>query len=91
MEVGNMLAADDKHYQVQQEIGDEVLMDFTVPDDFTPGGSIFLHSKGYYHAVVDKEGNSELAFIWSFLKPGRLSEYSYENYLRFQELLAEKD
>jgi hypothetical protein len=89
VDVAQLLAADDHHYLVQRETGNEALMEFAIPDSFHTSGSIFLHSKGYYHRVVSENGESEFAFIWPFLKPGRLSEYSYENYLKLRDLLAE--
>lgn len=90
-EVSDLLADDDHRYLIQKEFGDEAIMNFILPENSGPSASIFLHSKGYYHAVIDKDGKSELAFIWSFLKPGRLSEYSYENYYNLRELLSKKE
>lgn len=88
VDVTALLRDDDRRYLVQWNTGDEAMMHFTLPDYSDPPGSIFLHAKGYYHQVVGKSGQSNLAYMWSFLKPGRLSEYSYENYLEFQEFLA---
>jgi hypothetical protein len=56
------------------------IMEFTLPGNITSASTFFLHSKGYYHQVTEKNGQSEFAFIWDFLNPGRLSEWSYENY-----------
>ena len=80
MEVRDLLAADDDQYLVQEETGNEAIMEFTLPPNATASRSIFLHSKGYYHQVIEKNGNSKLAFIMTFLRPGRLSEWSYEQY-----------
>jgi hypothetical protein len=80
MEVKDLLAVDDDQYLVQEETGNEAIMEFTLPPNATASRSIFLHSKGYYHQVIEKNGNSRLAFIMTFLRPGRLSEWSYEQY-----------
>ena len=88
MDVTASLMEDDKRYIVQKQMGDKAFLNFVIPDNFSPSGSIFLHSKGYYHHIVGKSGKSELAFVWSFLKPGRLSEYSFECYLDLQDFLA---
>ena len=80
MDVSDLLKSDDRQYLIQKEIGEEAVMDFTLPDYFNPTVTIFRRT-----------GKSELAFVWSFLKPGRLSEYSYEMHLKLQELLAKNE
>ena len=89
--VTGLLAGDDHRYLVQQETGNQAVMVFSIPDTLRPPSSIFLHSKGYYHQMVNKNGGSELAFVWDFLKPGHLSEWSFESHSRLRNLLTTKE
>jgi hypothetical protein len=90
-DVTGLLAGDDRKYLVQRETGNEAIMEFKLPINMTSASTFFLHSKGYYHQAIERNGHSELAFIWDFLNPGRLSEWSYEKYSIFQNLITEKN
>ena len=81
----DVLKETDSQYYIQNKIGNEVTLEFRVPE-FTGGSrTVFLHSKGYYHIMRDQDGRPDRRALKTFTKPGHFPEYSREV---FDQLLA---
>jgi len=78
--VGNLLSSDDDRYLVQKSRGDETILDFTLPETIDGEFSIYLHSKGYYQQADENKSKPEVAFLKTFLEPGRFSVWSFREY-----------
>jgi hypothetical protein len=77
-DISGKIAVDDDVYLVQQETGDETILEFDLPSPATPAYTLFLHSKGYYHQSDHAKGQPDIAFLNTFKEPGRLSLWSWQ-------------
>lgn len=89
-DMSDLLLQDDDQYQVLSEAGQQVSIQFPVPQtDPAMKRSIFLHSKGHYEAIRNPEGTPDMTFLNSFRQPGRFIEFSNEQLRKLVE--AEKN
>lgn len=77
-DVKDLLLNDDNEYFIQPEIGNEVILTFTVPEISDINRTLILHSKGHYQILRDQEGKMNKKYLRSFRKPGRFSRFSEE-------------
>lgn len=77
-DVKELVSFDDNLYYIQPEIGDEVVMNFQIPDPEGGKQSLILHSKGYYQIIIDSKGEEQRRALLSFRKKGRMAEFSRE-------------
>jgi hypothetical protein len=80
----NLLSSDDDRYLVQNVTGDEVNLDFTLPDSIMPSFTLYLHSKGYYQQAGKHINEPDISFLETFRHPGRLSLWSSQKYLELK-------
>jgi hypothetical protein len=85
-DVKDNLAGDDDRYFTMPETGEQALLSFAVPAQ-EPGTerTVFLHSKGYYEVLRAPSGKADLATLYGFRKPGRLSAFSRERFEQLKE------
>jgi len=85
-EVSGLLKMSDDVYFVMDEIGDQALLKFTVPEGSqTQKRSVFLHSRGHYEVIRDPIGTPNLSYLKSFREPGSFGRFSKERFLEFNE------
>ena len=75
-DVKKLLESTDLFYYVQDEIGDNADMKFTIPPRIREEQSLFLHSRGYYKILLEGKGKQQVKYLLSFRKKGRFPEYS---------------
>ena len=75
-DVKSLLESSDDKYYVQPEIGDEVTMNFILPDMMTEKQSLYLHSQGYYIRKMDSKGEYYRKYLLAFRKKGKMVEFS---------------
>ncbi len=75
--------ADDKYY-VQNEVGNESVLTFNLPEWSGDSRTVILHTKGYYHIQRELQGKPDRQFLRSFRKPGRFPSYSREMFDHLQ-------
>ena len=90
MDIKSTLLKDDNEYYVQQDIGDEAILNFKVPDITDESQTVFLHSKGYYIILRDLEGKANKKVLKGFRKKGRFSEYSIEIFNEFRNSMEDR-
>lgn len=88
-DVRKSLTADDKKYFVMPNIGDEAILEYSVPHA-TDGlqRSVFLHSKGYYEVIRKPHGKPDVAHLKTFMQAGKFSDYSRELYLQTKQQVS---
>jgi hypothetical protein len=83
-DVTQLLEKEDKNYLIQPHIGNEVVIKYHVK---TPKNgekqSVFLKNRGYYEYIRDYKGLPNIAKLKAFREKGALSQYSKEEYTRF--------
>lgn len=90
VEVSPLLVDDDDSYYVQPEPGNRAALAFKAPPAATGlERTVVLHGKGYYEVPRDPQGPADIAFLSEFLQPGRLGEFSREEYLALLGKLEE--
>ncbi len=77
-DVKDLMAGSDTLYYIQPEIGDEVVMKFTIPEPADDMQTFILHSKGFYHIIMDLDTEEQLRYLLSFRKKGRFPAFSNE-------------
>jgi len=77
-DVMELMAMSDTLYYVQPEIGDEVNMNFELPEPVDASRSVILHSKGYYKILLESDAEQQTGYLLTFRKKGRFSEFSNE-------------
>jgi len=82
--VTDLLDKEDKNYLIQPSIGNQVIIKYHVasPQDGEKQ-SVFLKNRGYYKYIRDYKGMPNLAKLKTFREKGSLSQYSKEEYSRF--------
>ena len=75
-DVKKLLESKDLFYYVQDEIGDNADMKFSIPPRIREEQSLFLHSRGYYKILLDAKGKQQVKYLLSFRKKGRFPEFS---------------
>jgi hypothetical protein len=86
-DVRYLMADSDTLYYIQPEIGDAVTMNFSLPGKTDNEQTLILHSKGYYHIIMNLTGEEQVRYLLSFRKKGRFPAFSNELYQR--QLLSE--
>jgi hypothetical protein len=76
--VSDLLNQDDSKYYIQSETGNLAELSFSVPDCTDVERTVILHSKGYYHMILETKGLPHLAKLNTFRKPGKFPEFSRE-------------
>ncbi|MEP6792783.1 MAG: hypothetical protein ABJB16_00540 [Saprospiraceae bacterium] len=83
-EVSSEIASSDDKYLVQPEVGNEVIIDYSIPAPENSNiQSIFLHSKGYYEYIRDYRTEPNLLYLSSFSKKGSFARFSKDHYTEF--------
>lgn len=83
-DVTSLLSSEDKKYLVQPNPDNVVTVSYKAP--VLKKGmkrTIYLKNRGYYEYIRNYTGNPDFAKLKTFREPGRLSDYSEEEYLRF--------
>ncbi len=80
------LLLNDEHYYIQPEIGNEAMLNFSVPAMSGEERTIILHSKGYYQILQDPKGIARIRDLKEIRKSGNFNSYSNE---LMQSMLAE--
>jgi hypothetical protein len=80
IDVKDFLRCSDNSYFVLDEVGDEALLTFDVPELRDTGRTVFLHTRGYYKILMDQSGEPDKKTLRTFRKPNRLPEFSKEMY-----------
>ncbi len=78
IDVSSNLLSSDEFYYTQPDIGDEVILKFTLPKEEIHTQSLFLHSQGYYVRKMDSSGEYYRKYLLSFRKKGKMAEFSNE-------------
>ena len=82
--VTSLLEKEDKNYLVQPNIGNEVVVKYYVKSPKNgEKQSVFLKNRGYYQYIRDYKGIPNIAKLKTFREKGALSQYSKEEYTRF--------
>jgi hypothetical protein len=79
-DVAGLISSDDGQYLVQEKTGDYATLEFNLPTGIDPSFTLFLHSKGYYHQAEEGKGKPDVALLKTFLEPGKLSRWSYDEF-----------
>ncbi len=83
-EVSSLIAISDDKYLVQPQVGNEVIINYSMPAAENSNiQSIFLHSKGYYEYIRDYRTEPNLIYLSSFKKKGSFTRFSKEHYTQF--------
>lgn len=79
-----LLDKEDKNYLIQPSIGNEVTIKYHVASpEKGEKQSVFLKNRGYYTYLRDYKGIPNFAKLKTFREKGALSQYSKEEYSRF--------
>lgn len=83
------LLSDDEEYFVQEEIGDEAVLTFNVPEQ-APNTcrSLFLHGKGHYRILTDSENAKSMFYLARFKKPESFTRFARDGYLDLLEAIG---
>ncbi|MBN2828892.1 MAG: hypothetical protein JXR56_01075 [Candidatus Cloacimonetes bacterium] len=85
-DVARLLNTSDDEYFVMPEIGNQAIMTYAVPQQREGyNRSAFLHSRGHYEVIRNPSGKTDVSYLETFRKPGRLSVFSRERYLHMRE------
>ncbi len=83
-DVTQLLEKEDQNYLIQPNIGNEVVIKYHVKSPKTgEKQSVFLKNRGYYEYIRDYKGLPNIAKLKAFREKGALSQYSKEEYTRF--------
>ncbi len=83
-DISKNIAASDKLYLVQPDIGNEAFVKFNVPGSKESNRqSFFLHSKGYYEYIRNYQNKPDYIMLSSFKRKGSFTEFSREQYSTF--------
>ncbi len=83
-DVSCLIASSDDKYLIQPEVGNEVILDYSIPaPDQNHRQSIFLHSRGYYEYIRDYRTEPNFLYLSSFRKKGSFAKFSKEHYTEF--------
>ncbi|TDD96988.1 hypothetical protein [Flavobacterium cellulosilyticum] len=79
-----LLDKEDKNYLIQPNIGNQVVIKYHVPSPKKyEKQTVFLKNRGYYTYIRDYKGIPNFAKLKSFREIGALSQYSKDEYVRF--------
>lgn len=82
-DVTNLLTSEDKKYLIQPKPDNVVVVRYNAP---TPKKgmkqTVYLKNRGYYEYIRNYTGNPDFAKLKTFRNPGKLSDYSEEEFLR---------
>ena len=82
--VTSLLAAKDKKYLIQPEVGNEVVVSYRSKASISGyRESVFLHSRGYYEYIREYKNKPDIAYLKSFREKGSFTRFSKEKYLKF--------
>lgn len=82
-EVTNLLTSEDKKYLVQPNPDNAVTVRYNAPTaQKGMKQTVYLKNKGYYEYIRNYTGNPDFSKLKTFRNPGRLSDYSEEEFLR---------
>lgn len=85
-EVSQLLAKTDKQYYDMPQVGNQAQLEFAAPITREGwDGTVFLHSRGHYQILADPRGKPDIAYLKTFLEPGRFGLFSRE---KFNELVS---
>lgn len=83
-DVTQLLEKEDQNYLIQPHIGNEVVVKYHVKSPKEgEKQSVFLKNRGYYEYIRDYKGLPNIAKLKAFREKGALSQYSKEEYTRF--------
>ena len=76
--ITELLNQDDYPIYVQSDRDNLAELTFSVPECTDAERTVILHSKGYYHMIMDSKGLPHFAKLNKFRRPGKFPEYSRE-------------
>lgn len=76
--VRDQMLNNDSQYYVLDEVGDESILTFNVPEQKTGKRTVYLHTRGYYKILRDQTGPPDKKRLKTFRKPGSVPAYSKE-------------
>ncbi len=79
-DVGSLIRSADKNYLVLRNVGDEVFLNFTKPEQKSDARTLFLHTSGYYKILREQSGPADKKKLKTFREPGRFPAFSKEMY-----------
>jgi hypothetical protein len=85
----DLVLFDDDNYFVQEEIGDEAVLSFTVPEQ-APNTcrSVFLHGKGHYRILTNSENAKSMIYLARFKKPESFTRFARDRHLELLEAIG---